>query len=155
MNLDASPALLAFASLHVFLPHKGERQNTEGRRRQTRREAGLGLLAVACCAAAGCSRQAGASAAGTAAGAAAPETERTVVLEVPLLTSWEPDDCCAIPPDRLIPAVLGSVDGVTAVRVTRAAGRVEVRYHPARVRPERLARLLTDEGFPARVAAIE
>lgn len=147
MNPYASPAIPALpalrASLSAFL---------DGR--TTRRQAGLGLLAVACYVAAGCGRQASARAA-SATAAAAPEAERTAVFDVPLLTSWEPDDCCAIPPERRIPALLSSVDGVTAVRVTPAAGRVEVRYHPGRVRPERLARLLTDEGFPARVTAIE
>ena len=122
-----------------------------------RRGAALGIVGLLTLMALGCSRQTAAST-GTAVApgdVAPPSGERTAVLEVPLLISWEPDECCLIPPERLLPALLSSVDGVGGVEVDRLHGRVRVQYRPAQVTPERLARLLAEEGFPARVAAVE
>ncbi len=126
-------------------------------REYTRRGAALGIVGLLALTALGCSRQAAASTgAAPAPGTAAPSSaERTAVLEVPLLSSWEADECCLIPPERLLPALLSGVDGVSGVEVDRPRGWVRVQYHPAQVTPERLARLLAEEGFPARVAAVE
>jgi hypothetical protein len=111
----------------------------------------VGLLALT---ALGC-RQAASTGASPAPGNTAPSNaERTVVLEVPLLISWEPDECCLIPPERLLPALLSGLDGVSGVEVDRPHGRVRVQYRPAQVTPEQLVRLLAEEGFPARVAAV-
>ncbi|MBI4817440.1 MAG: heavy-metal-associated domain-containing protein [Deltaproteobacteria bacterium] len=48
-------------------------------------------------------------------------------------------------------AVLRRLDGVTDVAVSAADKRARVAYYPRRITPERMARAVTDAGYPTTV----